>query len=66
MKRTFITIMAAAAVLASCDTKEVETRKGEGTFMLQSLTADTDLKDVQVGTKALPGELRISLLLIWS
>ena len=57
MKRIFITIMAAAAVLASCDTKEVETRKGEGTFMLQSLTADTDLKDVQVGTKALPGEL---------
>lgn len=57
MKRTFITIMAAAAVLASCDTKEVETRKGEGTFMLQSLTADTDLNDVQVGTKALPGEL---------
>ena len=57
MKRIFITIMAAAAVLASCDTKEVETRKGEGTFMLQSLTADTDLNDVQVGTKALPGEL---------
>lgn len=57
MKRIFITIMAAAAVLASCDTKEVETRKGEGTFMLQSLTADTNLKDVQVGTKALPGEL---------
>ena len=57
MKRIFITIMAAAAVLASCDTKEVETRKGEGTFILQSLTADTDLKDVQVGTKALPDEL---------
>ena len=63
MKRTFITIMAAAAVLASCDTKEVETRKGEGTFMLQSLTADTDLKDVQVGTKALPGELNENQLI---
>ena len=63
MKRIFITIMAAAAVLASCDTKEVETRKGEGTFMLQSLTADTDLKDVQVGTKALPGELNENQLI---
>ena len=63
MKRTFITIMAAAAVLASCDTKEVETRKGEGTFILQSLTADTDLKDVQVGTKALPGELNENQLI---
>lgn len=57
MKRIFISIMAAAAVLASCDTKEVETRKGEGTFMLQSLTADTNLNDIQVGTKALPNEL---------
>lgn len=63
MKRIFITIMAAAAVLASCDTKEVETRKGEGTFMLQSLTADTDLKDVQVGTKALPGDLNENQLI---
>lgn len=63
MKRIFITIMAAAAVLASCDTKEVETRKGEGTFMLQSLTADTDLKDVQVGTKALPNELNNNQLI---
>ena len=63
MKRIFITIMAAAAVLASCDTKEVETRKGEGTFILQSLTADTDLKDVQVGTKALPGELNKNQLI---
>ena len=63
MKRIFITIMAAAAVLASCDTKEVETRKGEGTFILQSLTADTDLKDVQVGTKALPGELNENQLI---
>ncbi len=63
MKRIFITIMAAAAVLASCDTKEVETRKGEGTFMLQSLTADTNLNDVQVGTKALPGELNNNQLI---
>ena len=63
MKRTFITIMAAAAVLASCDTKEVETRKGEGTFMLQSLTADTDLKDVLVGTKALPDDLNENQLI---
>ena len=63
MKRTFITIMAAAAVLASCDTKEVETRKGEGTFMLQSLTADTNLNDIQVGTKALPNELNNNQLI---
>ena len=63
MKRTFITIMAAAAVLASCDTKEVETRKGEGTFILQSLTADTNLNDIQVGTKALPNELNNNQLI---
>lgn len=63
MKRIFITIMAAAAVLASCDTKEVETRKGEGTFMLQSLTADTDLNDVLVGTKALPNDLNKNQLI---
>lgn len=63
MKRIFITIMAVAAVLASCDTKEVETRKGEGTFMLQSLTANTDLNDVQVGTKALPGDLNDNQLI---
>lgn len=63
MKRIFITIMAAAAVLASCDTKEVETRKGEGTFILQSLTADTNLNDIQVGTKALPNELNNNQLI---
>ena len=63
MKRIFITIMAAVAVLASCDTKEVETRKGEGTFILQSLTADTDLKDVLVGTKALPDDLNENQLI---
>lgn len=63
MKRIFITIMAAAAVLASCDTKEVETRKGEGTFMLQSVTANTDLNDVQVKPHGLPSELNQDKLL---
>lgn len=63
MKRIFITIMAAAAVLASCDTKEVETRKGEGTFMLQSVTANTDLNDVQVKPHGLPAELNQDRLL---
>lgn len=63
MKRIFITIMAAAAVLASCDTKEVETRKGEGTFILQSVTANTDLNDVQVKPHGLPAELNQDRLL---
>ena len=57
MKRTFITIMAAAAVLASCDNAEVAGLKGKGTFMLQSVTANTDLNDVQVKPHGLPAEL---------
>ena len=48
MKRTFITIMAAAAVLASCDNAEVAGLKGKGTFMLQSVTANTDLNDANL------------------
>ena len=63
MKRTFITIMAAAAVLASCDNAEVAGLKGKGTFMLQSVTANTDLNDVQVKPHVLPSELNQDKLL---
>ena len=63
MKRTFITIMAAAAVLASCDNAEVAGLKGKGTFMLQSVTANTDLNDVQVKPHGLPSELNQDNLL---
>ena len=63
MKRTFITIMAAAAVLASCDNAEVAGLKGKGTFMLQSVTANTDLNDVQVKPHGLPAELNQDKLL---
>ena len=63
MKRTFITIMAAAAVLASCDNAEVAGLKGKGTFMLQSVTANTDLNDVQVKPHGLPSELNQDKLL---
>lgn len=65
MKHTFITIMAAAAVLAGCNRSEVEGAKGKGTFMLQSLTAETALNDVQVGTgtKSLPSEINADKLL---
>lgn len=63
MKRIFITIMAAAAVLASCDNAEVAGLKGKGTFMLQSITANTDLNDVQVKPHGLPSELNKDKLL---
>lgn len=63
MKRIFITIMAAAAVLASCDNAEVAGLKGKGTFMLQSVTANTDLNDVQVKPHGLPTELNQDKLL---
>lgn len=63
MKRTFITIMAAAAVLASCDNAEVAGLKGKGTFMLQSVTANTDLNDVHVKPHGLPAELNQDKLL---
>lgn len=63
MKRTFITIMAAAAVLASCDNAEVAGLKGKGTFMLQSVTANTDLNDVQVKPHGIPSELNQDKLL---
>ena len=63
MKRIFITIMAAAAVLASCDNAEVAGLKGKGTFMLQSVTANTDLNDVQVKPHGLPSELNQDKLL---
>lgn len=63
MKRTFITIMAAAAVLASCDNAEVAGLKGKGTFMLQSVTANTDLNDIQVKPHGLPAELNQDKLL---
>lgn len=63
MKRIFITIMAAAAVLASCDNAEVAGLKGKGTFMLQSVTANTDLNDVQIKPHGLPSELNQDKLL---
>lgn len=63
MKRIFITIMAAAAVFASCDNAEVAGLKGKGTFMLQSVTANTDLNDVQVKPHGLPSELNQDKLL---
>lgn len=55
--------MAAAAVLASCDNAEVAGLKGKGTFMLQSVTANTDLNDVQVKPHGLPSELNQDKLL---
>ena len=63
MKRIFITIMAAAAVLASRDNAEVAGLKGKGTFMLQSVTANTDLNDVQIKPHGLPSELNQDKLL---
>ena len=57
MKRTFITIMAAAAIFAGCNRSEVENGKGKGTFMLKSVTADAELNDVQIKTHGLPSEL---------
>lgn len=63
MKRIFITIMAAAAVLASCDNAEVAGLKGKGIFMLQSVTANTDLNDVQIKPHGLPSELNQDKLL---
>lgn len=63
MKRIFITIMAAAAVFASCDNAEVAGLKGKGTFMLQSVTANTDLNDVQIKPHGLPSELNQDKLL---
>lgn len=55
MKRSIITILAAAAVLAGCSKSKVES--GTGTFMLKSLTANTELNDKNVSTKAMPSEL---------
>lgn len=55
MKRSIITILAAAAVLASCKQTKVEENKGY--FVLQSVTADADLNEVNVSTKAMPSEL---------
>ena len=55
MKRSIITILAAAAVLASCKQTKVEENKGY--FVLQSVTADANLNEVNVSTKAMPSEL---------
>ena len=55
MKRSIITILAAAAVLAGCKQTKVEENKGY--FVLQSVTADADLNEVNVSTKAMPSEL---------
>lgn len=64
MKRSIITILAAAAVLAGCKQTKVEENKGY--FVLQSVTADANLNEVNVstaprpssvGTKAMPSEL---------
>ena len=50
MKRSIITILAAAAVLAGCKQTKVEENKGY--FVLQSVTADANLNEVNVSTKA--------------
>ncbi len=55
MKRSIITILVAAAVLAGCKQTKVEENKGY--FVLQSVTADADLNEVNVSTKAMPSEL---------
>ena len=55
MKRSIITILAAAAVLAGCKQTKVEENKGY--FVLQSVTADANLNEVNVNTKAMPSEL---------
>lgn len=55
MKRSIITILAAAAVLAGCKQTKVEENKGY--FVLRSVTADADLNEVNVSTKAMPSEL---------
>ena len=55
MKRSIITILAAAAVLAGCSKSKVDS--ATGTFMLKSLTANTELNDKNVSTKAMPSEL---------
>lgn len=64
MKRTFITILAAAAVLAGCNKDKNESSAGIGTLRLTSLQPQTELndKDINAGgkgadTKALPSEL---------
>ena len=49
MKRSIITILAAAAVLAGCKQTKVEENKGY--FVLQSVTADANLNEVNVSTK---------------
>ena len=55
MKRSIITILATAAVLAGCKQTKVEENKGY--FVLQSVTADANLNEVNVSTKAMPSEL---------
>ncbi len=55
MKRSIITILVAAAVLAGCKQTKVEENKGY--FVLQSVTADANLNEVNVSTKAMPSEL---------
>ena len=55
MKRSIITILAAAAVLAGCKQTKVEENKGY--FVLQSVTTDANLNEVNVSTKAMPSEL---------
>ena len=57
MKKTIITIIAAAAVLVSCNGNKVESAS-EGQMILQSVTADSNLNDVEVSpTRAMPSEL---------
>ena len=55
MKRSIITILAAAAVLAGC--KQTKVEENNGYFVLQSVTADADLNEVNVSTKTMPSEL---------
>ena len=59
MKRSIITILAVAAVLAGCK-KGSEINGGTGTLTIKSLTAESNLNDKNIstgGTKSLPSEL---------
>lgn len=55
MKRSIITIFAAAAVFAGCNKSKVDS--ATGTFSLKSLTAETELNDKNVSTRSMPSEL---------
>lgn len=51
MRHTFFNILAAAAILTGC-----HEMASEGEMILQSVTADPEINEVQVGTRAMPSE----------